>query len=116
MLTVWGRKTSSNVQALMWCIGEMQLPYIRHDVGHKYKGTDTDFFYSLNPNRTVPVLQDGSSPLCGRREPFYAIWLIVMDQKLFGHTMRRKRQTLTDGLSGQKLTSRWRLLHLCSGE
>ncbi|KKW49503.1 glutathione S-transferase [Pantoea ananatis] len=62
MLTVWGRKTSSNVQALMWCIGEMQLPYIRHDVGHKYKGTDTDFFYSLNPNRTVPVLQDGSAP------------------------------------------------------
>lgn len=62
MLTVWGRKTSSNVQALMWCIGELQLPYIRHDVGHKYKGTDTDFFYSLNPNRTVPVLQDGSAP------------------------------------------------------
>ncbi|USL57940.1 glutathione S-transferase family protein [Pantoea ananatis] len=61
MLTVWGRRTSSNVQALMWCIGEMQLPYIRHDVGHKYEGTDTDFFYSLNPNRTVPVLQDGSS-------------------------------------------------------
>lgn len=62
MLTVWGRKTSSNVQALMWCIGEMQLPYVRHDVGHKYKGTDTDFFYALNPNRTVPVLQDGSAP------------------------------------------------------
>lgn len=62
MLTVWGRKTSSNVQALMWCIGELQLPYIRHDVGHKYQGTDTDFFYSLNPNRTVPVLQDGSAP------------------------------------------------------
>jgi glutathione S-transferase len=27
MLTVWGRKTSSNVQALMWCIGELGLPY-----------------------------------------------------------------------------------------
>ncbi|WLS80399.1 glutathione S-transferase family protein [Erwinia pyri] len=61
MLTVWGRKTSSNVQALMWCIGEMQLPYVRHDIGHKYKGTETDFFYSLNPNRTVPVLQDGAA-------------------------------------------------------
>ncbi|MGQ7948941.1 glutathione S-transferase, partial [Providencia huashanensis] len=24
MLTVWGRKTSSNVQALMWCIGELE--------------------------------------------------------------------------------------------
>lgn len=62
MLTVWGRKTSSNVQALMWCIGEMKLPCVRHDIGHKFGGTDTDFFYSLNPNRTVPVLQDGSAP------------------------------------------------------
>lgn len=60
MLTVWGRKTSSNVQALMWCIGELALPYQRHDVGHKYKGTETDFFSSLNPNRTIPVLQDGA--------------------------------------------------------
>lgn len=62
MLTVWGRKTSSNVQALMWCIGEIELPYVRHDIGHKYKGTETDFYYSLNPNRTVPVLQDGTAP------------------------------------------------------
>lgn len=62
MLTVWGRKTSSNVQALMWCIGEMELPYVRHDIGDKYKGTETDFYYSLNPNRTVPVLQDGTAP------------------------------------------------------
>lgn len=62
MLTIWGRKTSSNVQALMWCIGEMGLPYKRHDVGHKYAGTDSDEFYALNPNRTVPVLKDGSNP------------------------------------------------------
>ncbi len=60
MLTVWGRKTSSNVQALMWCIGEMNLPFKRHDVGHKYGGTDSDEFYALNPNRTIPVLQDDS--------------------------------------------------------
>jgi glutathione S-transferase len=46
----------------MWCIGEMELPYVRHDIGHKYKGTETDFYYSLNPNRTVPVLQDGTAP------------------------------------------------------
>ncbi len=59
LLTVWGRKTSSNVQALMWCIGELGLPYQRYDIGHRYGGTDTDEFYRLNPNRTVPVLQDG---------------------------------------------------------
>jgi len=62
VLKVWGRKTSSNVQALMWCIGEMGLPYNRQDVGHKYGGTDTDEFYALNPNRTVPVLQDDANP------------------------------------------------------
>jgi glutathione S-transferase len=27
MLTVWGRKISSNVQALMWCIGELGLRF-----------------------------------------------------------------------------------------
>jgi glutathione S-transferase len=59
MLTVWGRKTSSNVQALMWCIGELGLPYLRHDAGHRYGGTDTSTFLAMNPNGTVPVLRDG---------------------------------------------------------
>ncbi|WP_372571045.1 glutathione S-transferase family protein [Ruegeria jejuensis] len=59
MLTIWGRKTSSNVQALMWCVGELDLPYQRHDIGHHFGGLDTDTFAALNPNRTIPVLQDG---------------------------------------------------------
>jgi glutathione S-transferase len=59
MLTVWGRKTSSNVQALMWCIGELQLAFRRHDVGHRYGGNDTPEFRAMNPNGTVPVLRDG---------------------------------------------------------
>ena len=64
MLTVWGRKTSSNVQALMWCVGELGLPYNRHDAGHRYGGTDTPAFLSMNPNGTVPVLRDdGGEPL-----------------------------------------------------
>lgn len=60
-LTVWGRKSSSNVQALMWCIGELGLPYARHDVGHRYGGNDTPEFLAMNPNGTVPVLRDGDS-------------------------------------------------------
>jgi glutathione S-transferase len=62
MLTVWGRKTSSNVQALMWCIGELGLTYQRHDVGHLYGGTDTPEFLAMNPNGTIPVLVDGDGP------------------------------------------------------
>jgi glutathione S-transferase len=59
MLTVWGRTTSSNVQALMWCIGELGLPFSRRDIGHKYGGQDTPEFLAINPNGTVPVLKDG---------------------------------------------------------
>ncbi len=59
MLTIWGRVTSSNVQALMWCVGELGLPHERLDAGHRYGGTDTPEFLAMNPNGTVPVLRDG---------------------------------------------------------
>ncbi|MFJ6322625.1 MULTISPECIES: glutathione S-transferase family protein [unclassified Rhizobium] len=59
MLTVWGRKSSSNVQALMWCIGELGLAHERIDAGFKYGITDTPEFLAMNPNGTVPVLRDG---------------------------------------------------------
>ncbi|MDF1670779.1 MAG: glutathione S-transferase family protein [Roseovarius sp.] len=59
MLRIWGRKSSSNVQALMWCVGELKLKYDRTDAGHIYGGTDTSEFFEMNPNRTVPVLKDG---------------------------------------------------------
>lgn len=61
MLTVWGRRSSSNVQALMWCIGELGLPFERHDAGHRYGGNDTPAFLAMNPNGKVPVLKDGES-------------------------------------------------------
>lgn len=59
MLTIWGRKTSSNVQALMWCVAELGLDYVRYDIGHKFGGNDTSEFLQMNPNGTIPVIQDG---------------------------------------------------------
>ncbi len=61
MLTIWGRKTSSNVQATLWCVGELGLPYTRHDAGHRYGVTDTAAFRAMNPNGLVPVIQDGDA-------------------------------------------------------
>jgi glutathione S-transferase len=64
MLTVWGRKSSSNVQALMWCIGELGLSHERIDAGFKYGINDTPEFLAMNPNGTVPVLrEDDGEPL-----------------------------------------------------
>lgn len=62
MLEIWGRRTSSNVQALMWCVAELGLEHERHDAGLSYGMTDTDAFFEMNPNRTVPVLRDNGGP------------------------------------------------------
>ncbi|MEP5154678.1 glutathione S-transferase family protein [Planktotalea sp.] len=62
MLRIWGRASSSNVQALMWMVGELSLPYERRDAGFTYGGLDTPEFAALNPNRTIPVLQDATNP------------------------------------------------------
>jgi glutathione S-transferase len=62
MLKVWGRKSSSNVQALMWCIGELDLPYERVDAGLTYGVVNSPDYLAMNPNGTVPTLRDGDNP------------------------------------------------------
>ncbi|AMM86848.1 glutathione S-transferase family protein [Martelella sp. AD-3] len=59
MLKIWGRATSSNVQALMWTVGELELEHERYDVGFKFGGTDTPEFLAMNPNGLIPVVKDG---------------------------------------------------------
>lgn len=64
MIRIWGRKSSSNVQAVMWCIGELGLEYERTDAGFTYGVVDTPEFLAMNPNGLVPVLIDeGLEPL-----------------------------------------------------
>jgi glutathione S-transferase len=62
MLKVWGRRSSSNVQALMWGIGELNLDYQRIDAGFTYGVVDTPEYLAMNPNGTVPTLIDGANP------------------------------------------------------
>ena len=63
MLKVWGRTSSSNVQKVMWAIGELELPHERIDAGREYGGLDTAEYRALNPNRVIPTLQDGDAVL-----------------------------------------------------
>lgn len=64
MLTVYGRKTSANVQAVMWAIGELALDHERRDIGHKFGGNDTPDYLAMNPNGLVPVVRDdGGEPI-----------------------------------------------------
>lgn len=63
MLTVHGRATSSNVQALLWGLEELGLAYERLDCGEVYGGLDTPEFGAMNPHRRIPVLTVGDTAL-----------------------------------------------------
>ena len=62
MINVWGRASSSNVQSVMWCIAELDLPYERTDAGLMYGVNNTPEYLEMNPNGTVPTLIDGDGP------------------------------------------------------
>jgi glutathione S-transferase len=59
MLRIWGRKTSSNVQKVLWCCGELDIPFERVDVGGPFGGNKDVHYLELNPNGLVPTIQDG---------------------------------------------------------
>lgn len=71
MMQVWGRKTSSNVQAVLWCLAELKVPYTQYDIGHRFGGNNTPEYLAMNPNGLVPVLKDGDN------EPLFESGAIV---------------------------------------
>jgi glutathione S-transferase len=58
MLTVWGRRSSFNVQKVMWLIGELGLKHRHISAGGDFGGLDTAEFAAMNPMRRVPVIDD----------------------------------------------------------
>lgn len=60
MLNILGRKSSSNVQKVMWCCGELGIPFEREDVGGPFGRNREPAYLALNPNGLVPtVIDDG---------------------------------------------------------
>lgn len=63
MLTVWGRTNSVNVQKVLWCLAELDVPHERIDAGLSFGKNDEPWYLALNPNGRVPLLQDGDFSL-----------------------------------------------------
>jgi glutathione S-transferase len=59
MLKIWGRKTSSNVQKVMWALGELGLACERIDIGGPFGKNNEPPYLALNPNGLVPTMEDG---------------------------------------------------------
>ena len=59
MIKIWGRTDSSNVQKVLWCMGELGLPFDRQDWGGKFGGNKDHDYLAMNPNGLVPTMKDG---------------------------------------------------------
>ena len=61
MLRVLGRKTSGNVQKVLFFLEETGTGYEREDYGRQFGNTGTDAYLALNPTAKVPTLVDGDT-------------------------------------------------------
>jgi len=58
MLRIWGRTNSINVQKVLWCCAELDLPFERIDAGMAFGLVETPAYRALNPNGRIPTLED----------------------------------------------------------
>jgi glutathione S-transferase len=58
VVEVFGRANSLNVQKVLWTLGELGVPFVRHDVGGLYGGNKEPDFLARNPAGLVPLLSD----------------------------------------------------------
>ena len=58
-ITLYGRKTSVNVQKAVWVLEELRVPYAQIELGLNFGGVDTPEYLAMNPNGLVPTLKDG---------------------------------------------------------
>lgn len=46
-LTIWGRANSVNVQKVLWCLAELDLPYQRIDAGMQFGKNDQPDYLAI---------------------------------------------------------------------
>lgn len=63
MMTLWGRRSSINVQKVLWVLAELDLKenvaFKQIDAGLHFGINKTPEYLKLNPNGLVPTLEDG---------------------------------------------------------
>jgi glutathione S-transferase len=63
MYKLLGRKTSGNVQKVLFMLEELGVTYERQDYGRQFENTATAEYKALNPTSKVPTLVDGKTAI-----------------------------------------------------
>ena len=63
MITVYGRRSSINVQKVLWAAAETGVAFERQTMGGSFGGNDTREYRKINPNALVPAIKDGTITL-----------------------------------------------------
>ena len=58
MLKIWGRMSSINVKKVVWTAQELALEFQRNEAGGAFGVVKTPAYLQMNPNATVPVIDD----------------------------------------------------------
>ena len=63
MYKLLGRKTSGNVQKVVFMLEELGVPYERQDYGRQFENTATAEYRAMNPTSKIPTLVDGTTAI-----------------------------------------------------
>jgi glutathione S-transferase len=58
VLKVYGRKSSFNLQKVMWLVGELGIAHQHIELGGSFGGLDDPSFLAMNPHGRVPTIDD----------------------------------------------------------
>ena len=58
MMKLWGRANSTNVQKVMLCLHELNVPFERIEAGMAFGVVGTPGYQAMNPNALVPTIDD----------------------------------------------------------
>lgn len=59
MIEVFSRRNASNVLPVMWTIGELDIDYVRHDIGGWLGRMQTSEYLAMNPSGRIPTIVRG---------------------------------------------------------
>ena len=90
------------MQAVLWCLAELNLPFEQINAGYIHGVVDTPDYLAINPNGLVPTLIDGSAPPLFETGAILRYLAANMHQRVSGHPILLRADRPTNGPNGRR--------------